>query len=618
MGKGNCQPYCTIRWVKGGSEEQDDAPMTEEQTLKRLREHKEAQACSGVTQPDDENPKSGSDDSSDESSSSSAADSVSSGSVARKTQPKLTTPRKPTSGLQQLGNASSTKEKKVASLVPAATLDVLQKMRAGTLAIEEVLKKYVSGMYDATRGRHLHGLYREWGGLIKEAQKCIKVDGTSDEKRGLHIVLQQLEAVMALMKVVVKTSATYLETAACYDTLKHAGGQASDGCRKVLLERNVDDKLSNGDVPAVISLMSKKAGAHGVYELMTGAKVPEALVMVATKLVVSVVKVKLDCSPEVAQQECADLTVRFKHALGFPQFPEGLRTQLDTMFTAMNPAVATDASCIGQAAVYASGFPRQDGRNKPESPFAAFAVSKVGKIAIKNLASRAEKVAQESSNSKDFKGVDARVLALKCSSAKWTIRMLKDDLMPQMRQLKTCCKGGDPDEVQCVVDVAKIMFCNVGGELVYDIMQAAPFLCQPKSLFARLLRDPALFKEKVVELDLLADLWNETFADIVPFCYNAGHLPATETVAERSVQCIDQFLRYVALAQYVASQNLAIEMPAATLRSLGSSLLQLWEPSVLDAIDTFVGGLTTWVAESCDIPQLSLEWTRGDGGDREL
>ena len=259
------------------------------------------------------------------------------------------------------------------------------------------------------------------------------------------------------------------------------------------------------------------------------------------------------------------------------------------MFTAMNPGMATDASCIGQAAVYASGFPCQDGRSKPASPFAAFAVSKVGKIAIKSLASRAEKVAQESSNSKDFKGVDARVLALKCSSAKWTIRMLEDDLMPQMRQLKTCCKGGDPDEVQCVVDVAKIMFCNVGGELVYDIKQAAPYLFQPKSLFARLLADPALFKEKVAELDLLADLWNETFADIVPFCYNAGHLPATETVAElRSVQCIEQFLRYVALAQDVASQNPVIEMPAATLRSLCSRLLQLWEPAVFDAIDTLV------------------------------
>ena len=110
--------------------------MTEEQTRKRLREHKEAQACSGVTQPDDKTPKSGSEDSSDESASSSAA--------ARKKR-KLTTPRKPTSGLQQLGNASSTKEKQVASLVPAATLDVLQRMRAGTLAIEEVLKKYVSG-----------------------------------------------------------------------------------------------------------------------------------------------------------------------------------------------------------------------------------------------------------------------------------------------------------------------------------------------------------------------------------------------------------------------------------------------------------------------------------------
>ena len=101
-------------------------------------------------------------------------------------------------------------------------LEVFQKMQASTLAIEEQLNRYVSGMVDTARGRPLQSLHREWADLMQEAKKHIKVDGASDEKRGLHVVLQQLDAAMALMKVVVKTSATYLETAACYDTLSSA------------------------------------------------------------------------------------------------------------------------------------------------------------------------------------------------------------------------------------------------------------------------------------------------------------------------------------------------------------------------------------------------------------
>ena len=433
-------------------------PLTEEQTLKRLRDHKEGQACPGSTQPDDENQKSGSESSSDESSEVSAADSLLSGSAARKKKPKLTTPRKPTSGLQQLGSASSTKEKQVASSI---TVEVIQKMQASTRDIEEALKKYVSGMYDAARGRLLQGVQREWVDLIAEAKKQLKVDGTSDEKRALQSVLQQLEATSALVKVVVKPAAPYLETAACYDTLMRAGGEASEGCRKTVLERHVDEKLSSGQVYAVITLMSKQDGAHGVYELMTEALVPWGLAMVATKLVQAVFKVKLVGSLEVAQNECADLTFRFKHALGYPDFPEDLRTQLDTMFTAMHLAADADVSCICQAAEFVRRFPPHDMRKLPETPFAAFSISKVGKTAIKNLVSQADAAAKELSKSKDFKGVDARVLALKESSTTLDIQLLQVELMPHVRQLKACCKGANPAEVECVVHRAMTMFRTV-------------------------------------------------------------------------------------------------------------------------------------------------------------
>ena len=109
------------------------------------------------------------------------------------------------------------------------------------------------------------------------------------------------------------------------------------------------------------------------------------------------------------------------------------------------------------------------------------------------------------------------------------------------------------------------MFCIVGGELVNHINQAAQFLSLPESLFGGTLTDPALFKDKVAKLELLAVLWDETFRDIVPFCQNAGRYPATERVAERSVQCIGQFLRYVALAEEIASLT-SSEIPAATSR----------------------------------------------------
>ena len=144
-----------------------------------------------------------------------------------------------------------------------------------------------------------------------------------------------------------------------------------------------------------------------------------------------------------------------------------------------------------------------------------------------------------------------------------------------------------------MVHMAMAMCCIVGRDLVNHIIQAAQFLSLPESLFAGTLTDPALFKDKVAKLELLAVLWDETFRDIVPFCQNAGRYPATERVAERSVQCIRQFLTYVALAEEIVSLGSG-KLPAATLRSLLSKLLELGQAPALDAMETFVTRANKW------------------------
>ena len=174
------------------------------------------------------------------------------------------------------------------------------------------------------------------------------------------------------MKMVVKTSATYLETASCYDTLKLAGGTPSEGCARCLLERNSDSRLATGDLKAAIGLMSKEGGAsHNVHDVLPAGKIAQAQMVIATKVVQSVCKVKVVGPMEDAQKQAADAAVCLKHSLGFDSFPEELKTQVEIMFTALHPSVAA-AEDLRRAAEFMSGFPVPDARKPPESPFGAF------------------------------------------------------------------------------------------------------------------------------------------------------------------------------------------------------------------------------------------------------
>jgi hypothetical protein len=150
----------------------------------------------------------------------------------KKRRTSVTTPRKPTSGLQQFGANSSSKKKEDASPLAAAAVsdEARTKMQEVTAAINAQLKDYAAGLCDAARGRVLQTLHRGWAELMNTARRLLKNDGLSEEKRALQLGLQQLEATMALMKAVVKPSGTYLETASCYDTLKLVAGISSEAC----------------------------------------------------------------------------------------------------------------------------------------------------------------------------------------------------------------------------------------------------------------------------------------------------------------------------------------------------------------------------------------------------
>ena len=97
----------------------------------------------------------------------------------------------------------------------------------------------------------------------------------------------------------------------------------------------------------------------------------------------AVFKVKVVGAMELAQREAADATALFKHDLGFDSLSAELKKQLEVMFACMNSS-CVDAACISQAAAFASRFPVPDARRPPESPFAAFLLSKVGKQAVKS------------------------------------------------------------------------------------------------------------------------------------------------------------------------------------------------------------------------------------------
>ena len=74
---------------------------------------------------------------------------------------------------------------------------------------------------------------------------------------------------------------------------------------------------------------------------------------------------------------------------------------LEFIFTAMNPLCA-DAVSITRAGSLVARFPTPDARKPAESPVAAFLLSKVGKIAVKNLLVAAESAAKADSASKDL------------------------------------------------------------------------------------------------------------------------------------------------------------------------------------------------------------------------
>ena len=198
-------------------------------------------------------------------------------------------------------------------------------MRETADAINAQLKEYAAGVCDAARGRVLQSLHRGWTEHMSTARKLLKLDGMCEEKRALQLGLQQLEATMALMKSVVKTSGTYLETASCYDTLKLVSGTASEGCARTLLDRNVDVRLLNGDSQVAIALMTKRAGApHDVCELMPAVKIHEAQKAIATKVTQATFKVKVTGLIEPAQREGAELTTLLKQDIGFASLSDEL------------------------------------------------------------------------------------------------------------------------------------------------------------------------------------------------------------------------------------------------------------------------------------------------------
>ena len=162
------------------------------------------------------------------------------------------------------------------------------------------------------------------------AKRLLKAEGIFDEKRNLQLCLQRPEARMSLMKAVVRPSATYLETAACYDTLKLAGGTASEGCARVLLDRNVDAKLANADVKQAIGIMGgkRRSSPHGARRLAPG-NVAEAQVAIATKVVQVVCKSKPVGPLETAHKEAADAVVYLEHTLGVASFPAELQEQIE-------------------------------------------------------------------------------------------------------------------------------------------------------------------------------------------------------------------------------------------------------------------------------------------------
>ena len=579
--------------VKGVSEDQDDAPMTEEQTRERIRQHnKEAVPAQALAGADDTGAKSSDDDdSSDDNGSSSdevpESDSDEGPKDLRKPKGEVRTPRKSTSGLQQLGSSSASKKKEDSPAAPAISCEVRTKMKESTDSITSQLDQYANGMFDSARGRPLQELHRKWVEVMATAKKQLKVEGVFDEKKALQLGLQQLEASMSLMKAAVKASATYLETASHYDTLKLAGGRASEGNARILLDRNVDTKLLNGEVSIVIDHMTKHSGhSHTAHELLPEAKIPLAQMSIATKVAGTVFKPKLLGTLEAAQREAADTIVSLKQHVSFNDFSPELKMQIEVMFTYLVPC--NDKFRICKAIEYASNFPVPDARKPPESPFQAFLLSRVGKHAVKNLAAEASKVAKVNTVSKELTQMGETLNDFVAQEA-FTLRQLQLEAMPIGRKLKFSCKEADPDVVQGVLKSARTLLVTFGSKLCQNVEQSAPFLFEPDAKFGAMadVADTAAVKQHLDELKEFGRLWHEFHTDIAPVCFAAVPAAANAPWASTSGTLVNNFMMYAAVAQEVAEKTLD-DTPEPSLRSLGVKLVDVLMPKNWASIEVFV------------------------------
>lgn len=612
MEKRTCQPNprggLTPVWGRGGgswlitpggvigvSEEIDDAPLTLKEAQERIRLHNEgkaAQASNAQAQAEAACSNSSIDESSDASDVSSAEDSDKSApralSKAKKSSA-LATPRKSTSGLQQLGGNSSGKRGKdeTPPVVDTISCEIRAKIKECADKLTEQHRQYASGMYDSARGRPMQTLNREWTDTINTAKKHLKIDGQFVEKRLLQESLQRLEAAMSLMKAVVKTSATYLETASCYDTLKLAGGTASEGCARALLDRNVDAKLATCDAGAAIALMAKEGGApHMVHEVLPEGKIAQAQLAIATKVVLSVCKSKVAGSLETATAESSDAVVLLKHALGFESFPDELKTQVEIMFTCLHLS-CSEEDAIRRAAEFTSGFPVPDARKPPDSPFAAFLLSKVGKQAVKNLAARAATAAKASAASLELKQMRESLAALSGKES-ITLRLLQLEAMPLLRKAKNCCKGADAKAVRETLETAIMLFTSFGTTSLQRMKDSAGFLFDSAPLFGVQPAPEEAFNACSVEVQAFGQLWQEIHADIAPFCFSVVPGAATETVTATVGAAVHTFVKYAKLGQDVASETEGGTANENSLQSLGTRLIEALQPEMWASIEVFV------------------------------
>ena len=596
-GEGVQDGIYTPRDIKGGSEEADETPMTAEETRERLRLHAfaNAQSSAALAQVADDGCKASDSDTSDDSSVSSGVSSASSQPKKKKSRASMTTPRKTTSGLQQVGSSSGSKKKAEASPASSAAVSGVEerlKMQETADAINAQLQKYAAGYFDTARGRELQGLHRTWTERMSTARKLLKNEALCDERRALHLGLQQLEATMSLMKSVVKTSGSYLETASSYDTLKLVNGSASEGCARALLDRNVDGKLGNRDSQAAIALMTNHGGAsHDACELIPAEKVPEVQKAIATKVTQATFKVKVTGPIEDAQREGADLTTLLKQQIGFASLSDELKTELEVMFVAMNLSCADEAG-ICRAGMFVSRFPVPDARKPPDSPFAAFLLSKVGKQAVKSLALAAETAAKADSAIKEYvKVVESMKGFTELQSI--PLRLLQLEVMPLLRKAKSGSKCADAVAVQELLSCTRSLFVTFGTDLLGRMFQCAPFLFEEVALFTASPAPAQDFKNHVGELKAFREMWCEIWTEILPAA-------AAGTAAALPIADLTEFTIYAELAQEIASTTLS-ETPPGALQSLRGRLLDLLEPKAWASIAESVSGPTSETPPICDI-----------------